>query len=156
MEFLPSPLFVLETKISSTFTGSIQLIAICGQLLSHQQQGIAEHAHGLISLDLWDKQKHLHAGLEQAFEGMSSHDPYALILQDSMSCFTELAAKALDLMLFKSSRKAPWGTNNGSEMLVECEKRAIAAAQQMIVISKALIELSYFKVHFYSVFWSNS
>jgi hypothetical protein len=50
-------------------------------------------------------------------------------------------------MLFKYSRKAPWGTNDGTDALAECEKKAMAAAQQMIVLSKVLIELSYFKVN---------
>jgi hypothetical protein len=156
MEFLPSPLLVSENKIPSTFTDSIQLVAICGQLLSHQQQGLVEHAHGLISLGFWDRQQQLDARLEQALKGMLLHDPYALIFQDPMAYFTVLAAQASALMLFKSSRKAPWGTNDGTDVVADCEKRAIAAAQQMIMLSKALIELSYFKVNLCSIQWFTS
>jgi hypothetical protein len=152
MEFLHSPLLVSENKIPSTFTDSVQLVAICGQLLSHQQQGVVEHAHGLISLGFWERHQQLEARLEQALQGMSLHDPYALIFQDPMAYFTVLAAQASALMLFKSSRKAPWGTNDGTNVVAECEKRAMAAAQQMIMLSKALIELSYFKVHVYAVY----
>ena len=146
MDFLPSPLLVSESRIPSTFTDSIQLIAICGQLLSHQQQGVVEHAQGLISLGFWDRQQQLDARLEQAIQGMALDDPYALIFQDPMAYFTVLAAQASSLMLFKSSQIAPWGANEGSDVVAECEKRAMAAAHQMIMMSKALVELSYFKV----------
>ncbi|EUC40001.1 hypothetical protein COCMIDRAFT_109926 [Bipolaris oryzae ATCC 44560] len=147
MDFLPSPLLVSESKIPSTFTDSIQLVAICGQLLSHQQQGVVEHAQGLISLGFWDRQQQLDARLEQAIQGMALDDPYALIFQDPMAYFTVLAAQASSLMLFKSSQIAPWGTNESNDVAVECEKRAMAAAHQMIMMSKALVELSYFKIH---------
>jgi hypothetical protein len=151
MEFLHSPPPVSETKIPSTFTDSIQLVAICGQTVTHQQQGVVEHAHGLISLDFWDRQQQLDARLEQALKGMSLHDPYALIVQYPMAYFTVLAAQASALVLFKSSRKAPWGKNDSTDASADCEKRAIAAAQQMIMLSKALIEFSYFKVRFCSM-----
>ena len=77
---------------------------------------------------------------------MALDDPYALIFQDPMAYFTVLAAQASSLMLFKSSQIAPWGANEGSDVVAECEKRAMAAAHQMIMMSKALVELSYFKV----------
>ncbi|ENI04527.1 hypothetical protein COCC4DRAFT_196659 [Bipolaris maydis ATCC 48331] len=147
MDFLPSPLLVSESRIPCTFTDSIQLVAICGQLLSHQQQGVVEHAQGLISLGFWDRQQQLDARLEQAIQGMALNDPYALIFQDPMAYFTVLAAQASSLMLFKSSQIAPWGTAEGSDVIAECEKRAMAAAHQMIMMSKALVELSYFKIH---------
>jgi hypothetical protein len=153
MEFLPAPTLGPETKIPSPFTESIQLIAICGQLLSHQQQGIVEHAHGLMSLGFWDRQQQLDARLEQVLQGMSLDDPYALIFPDPMAYFTVLTAKASGLMLFKTSQKAPWGTNHGCNEAAECEKRAMAAAQQMILMSKALSELSYFKVHTNRTIW---
>lgn len=146
MEFLPSPLLQSDTKVPSTFTDSIQLVAICGQLLSHQQQGVVEHTHGLISLEFWDRQQQLDARLEQALKGMSLDDPYTLIFQDPMAYFTALAAQASALMLFKSSRTAPWGMKDSSDVALKCEKKAMAAAQQMALLSKALIELSYFKV----------
>jgi hypothetical protein len=153
MEFLHSPSPVSETKIPSTFKDSIQLVAICGQSLSHQQQGIVEHAHGLLSLGFWDRQKQLDARLQQALKGLSLHDPYALIFQDSMAHFTVLAAQASALILFKSCRKAPWGTNDGTDASADLKDRATAAAQQMIMLSKALIELPYFKVHSCSTQW---
>ncbi|KAF9698487.1 hypothetical protein EKO04_003887 [Ascochyta lentis] len=147
MDFLPRALLLSDAKISYTFTDSIQLVAICGQLLLHQQQGTVEHAHGLIALGFWDRQQQLDARLEQVFKGMSIHDPYALIFQDPMACFTVLAAQASALMLFNSSRTAPWGTKDGNMIAKGREERAMAAAQQMITLSKALIELSYFKIH---------
>ena len=146
MKFLSSPLLQSEAKAPSTFTDSIQLVAICGQLLSHQQQGVVEHTHGLISIEFWDRQQQLDAKLEQALRGMCLDDPYTLIFQDPMAYFTALAAQASALMFFKSSRTAPWGTKDTSDVAAECEKRAMAAAQQMTMLSKALIELCYFKV----------
>jgi hypothetical protein len=146
MKFLSSPLLQSEAKAPSTFTDSIQLVTICGQLLSHQQQGVVEHTHGLISIEFWDRQQQLDAKLEQVLRGMCLADPYTLIFQDPMAYFTALAAQASALMLFKSSRTAPWGTQDSSDVAAECEKRAMAAAQQMTMLSKALIELCYFKV----------
>lgn len=146
MEFLRSPLLGADTKAPSTFTDSIHLVAICGQLLSHQQQGIVEHTHGLVSLGFWDRQQQLDARLSEALKGMCLHDPYTLIFQDPLAYFTVLAAQASALMLFKSSRTAPWGMKDSNEVTAECEKKAMVAAQQMTILSKALIELSYFKV----------
>lgn len=146
MKFLPSPLLQSDNKAPSTFTDSIQLVAICGQLLSHQQQGVFEHTHGLISMEFWERQQQLDARLEQALKGMCLDDPYTLLFQDPMAYFTTLAAQASALMLYKSSQTAPWGMKDSIEVAAECEKRAIAAAQQMTILSKALIELCYFKV----------
>ncbi|KAF2996707.1 hypothetical protein E8E13_005551 [Curvularia kusanoi] len=147
MKFLPSPLLQSDNKAPSTFTDSIQLVAICGQLLSHQQQGVFEHTHGLISMEFWERQQQLDARLEQALKGMCLNDPYNLIFQDPMAYFTALAAQSSALMLYKSSQTAPWGMKDSIEVAAECEKRAIAAAQQMTILSKALIELCYFKIH---------
>lgn len=77
---------------------------------------------------------------------MALHDPYALIFQDPMAYFTVLAAQAAVLMLFKASQTAPWGPDDRASIAADCEKKAMIAAEQMILLSKALIELSYFKV----------
>ena len=147
-DFLRSLPLQSDNQTPSTFTDSIQLFAICGQLLSHQQQGVVEHTQGLISLPFWDRQQQLDARLEQALKGMSLDDPYTLIFQDPMVYFTVLAAQASALILFKSCRTAPWGMEDTTDGAAEREKRAIVAAQQMTTLSKALVELSYFKVRF--------
>jgi hypothetical protein len=145
MDFLSDPLPDSE-KRPSTFTDSIQLVTICGQLLSHRQQGFVEHTHGLISLGFWDRQQQLDVRLEQTLNGMALHDPYQLVFDDPMAYFTVLAAQAAVLMLFKARRTAPWGAEDSDDGVVEFEKRALVAAQQMISLSKVLVELSYFKV----------
>lgn len=114
----------------------------------HQQQGVVEHTQGLRSLPFWDRQQQLDARLEQALKGMSLDDPYTLIFQDPMVYFTVLAAQASTLMLFKSCRTAPWGMEDTTNDAAQHEQRAVVAAQQMTTLSKALIELSYFKVSF--------
>ncbi|KZM22332.1 DNA binding [Ascochyta rabiei] len=145
-EFLRSLPLQTDNQPPSTFTDSIQLIGICGQLLSHQQQGAAEHTQGLMSLPLWDRQQQLDAGLEQALKGMSLDDPYTLIFQGPMVYFTVLAAQASALVSFTSCRTAPWAMEDTTKGAAQREKRAVEAAQQMTTLSKALIELSYFKV----------
>lgn len=150
MEFLSDLQHDSEPKTPSTFTESIRLVTICGQSLSHQQQGTVEHTHGWISLDFWDRQQKLDATLTQSIEGMALHDPCALVFLDPLPHFTALAAQAAVLMLFKASQSAPWGLEgleNYQDVASEYERRALAAAQQMVTLSKALIELSYFKIH---------
>lgn len=146
MEFLSDPLPDSETKIPTSFTESIQLVTILGQLHSHRQQGTVEHTHGQISLDFWDRHQQLSVRIEQALDSVALHDPYAWIFQDPMACFTVLAAQAAVLMLFKASQTAPWGSDDRDSIAADCERKAMLAAEQMILLSKALVELSYFKV----------
>ncbi|KAL1642554.1 hypothetical protein SLS58_005322 [Diplodia intermedia] len=136
-----------QPKGHSTFMEFIRLVALCGQSLSHQQQGIVEHTYGCFSLEFWDRHQRLDARLTQSIESMSLYDPCAVVYMDSMPLFTHMAAHAAVLMLYKAGQTAPWGLEDYQGALSEHEGRALAAAQQMIKLSKSLIQLSHFKVH---------
>jgi hypothetical protein len=146
MEFLAGQPLQASTETLSTSRSSIQLVALCGQVLSHQQQGNVEHTHGFTSLEFWDRQQQLNARLELAFKGMPLGSQSALVLHDLMACFSLSAAQVSALMLFSTSQTSPWGMEGDSNTVAKCEKRARSAVQQITVLSKALIELSYFEV----------
>jgi len=134
-----------HTDIPSTFTESIRLVTICGQSLSHRQQGTVEHTRGWISLDFWDRQQQLDVRLAQTLTGMPLEDPFSLVFKEPMAHFTVLTAQTAVLMLFNASQTAPWGMQD-QVISSDSERGATAAAQQMVTLSKALVELSHFKV----------
>ncbi|KAL7772694.1 hypothetical protein CFE70_002655 [Pyrenophora teres f. teres 0-1] len=138
-----------HTDIPSTFTESIRLVTICGQSLSHRQQGTVEHTRGWISLDYWDRQQQLDVRLAQTLTSMPLEDPFSLVFEEPMAHFTVLTAQTAVLMLYNASQRAPWGIQDQA-MSSESERGATVAAQQMVTLSKALIELSHFKVHPYT------
>ncbi|RMZ66366.1 citrinin biosynthesis transcriptional activator [Pyrenophora seminiperda CCB06] len=138
-----------HTDIPSTFTESIRLVTICGQSLSHRQQGTVEHTRGWVSLDFWDRQRQLDVRLAHTLTGMPLEDPFSLVFEEPMAHFTVLTAQTAVLMLYNASQTAPWGVQDHITSS-DSERGAAAAAQQMVTISKALIELSHFKVHPYT------
>jgi hypothetical protein len=132
--------------VPSTFTDSIRIITLCGEVLTHTLRGAVEHAHNWPSPDFWTRQQHLDSKLTQSLEGLCLHDPCALVFQNPMSHFTALAAHAAVLMLYKASLTAPWGEGDYTEVMNEGRRKAVLSSQQIVSLSRALSELSYFKV----------
>ncbi|EKG11416.1 Transcription factor fungi [Macrophomina phaseolina MS6] len=147
MDFLSELSLGVQPKAYSTFTEFIRLVTLCGQSLSHHQQGTVEHAYGCFSLEFWDRHQRLDNSLTQSIDSMSPHDPCALVFMDPMPLFTHMAAQAAVLLLYKASQTAPWDMEDYQGVINKYEARALAAAQQMVTLSKSLIELSHFKVH---------
>jgi len=98
-----------------------------------------------MSLDFWDRQQQLDVRLAQTLTGMPLEDPFSLVFEEPMAHFTVLTAQTAVLMLFNASQTAPWGMQD-QVVSSDSERGATAAAQQIVALSKALIELSYFKV----------
>ena len=99
-----------------------------------------------MSLDFWNRQQQLDVRLAQTLTGMPlKEDPFALVFEEPMAHFTVLTAQTAILMLFNASQTAPWGMQD-KVISSDSERGATAAAQQIVALSKALLELSYFKV----------
>src|SRR4051794_7565493 len=83
-----------QLRPQSSFAEAIQLVTLCGQSLSHQQQGTVEFAHGCFPLEFWDRHQRLDLRLTQSIDCMALSNPCALVYLDAMPLFMHMAAQA--------------------------------------------------------------
>ncbi len=62
-----------------------------------------------------------------------------------MLLFTNMVAQTTVLQLYRIIEPMSWETDEHRLISLECEKRAVLAAQEIVILAKSLSQLSYFK-----------
>jgi hypothetical protein len=143
--FLSKAITDHSPRTRSSFTECIILATICGRSLSYRQQYSVKCVYGDVSQGIWDQHRWLDAILTRRIEILSLNYPSAAEMSDPMLFFMNMLAQATVLYLCKGIESVPWTTDEGRAMVIEYEQRSLSAAQEIINLTKALAQLSFFK-----------
>jgi hypothetical protein len=145
--FLSEAIASSDHAILSSFVECINLATICGRGISHRQRSTVERVYGDVSQDFWDRHQWLDDILTQRMQILSLHYPSASEQVDPMLLFTNMVAQTTVIYLYKTIESMSWETDEYQISVLSYEKRAMCAAREIVVLAKALSQLSYFKVH---------
>jgi hypothetical protein len=130
----------------SPFTESIILATICGRALSHRQQTSVERSYSNVPQHFWGRHEWLDEMLRTRVKTLIQHDPTAVQHSDPLLLFTNMVAQANVLYLCKVMDSMSWESTEYWKASVDFKQRALLAAKEIVVLSRSLARLSYFKV----------
>ncbi|KAJ9150919.1 Zn(2)-Cys(6) zinc finger domain protein [Pleurostoma richardsiae] len=116
---------ITDAKPHSLFGECIILATICARSLLQAQQYHISCAYG-----------------EMAPDWPAHHRLY-----DSMLLFTKIMAQATSAYLRKGVDSLAWSAGHTSDLMIQCEKLALAAAEEVVDSAKALNDFHVFKIH---------
>jgi len=144
--FLTEAIVAENPVRSSPFTESIILATIGGQALAHCQQFSAECAYNTVSQTFWGRHEWLGELVRTRVDTLMLNYPPASQHSDSLLLFTHMVAHATILSLCKVMESKSWESTEYWNACVEFRQRALLAAKEIVILSRSLAHLSYFKV----------
>jgi hypothetical protein len=148
-DFLTEAIVAENPMRSSPFTESIILATIGGQALAHCQQFSAERAYKAVSQNFWGRHDWLAELVRTRADTLMRNYPPASQHSDSLLLFTNMVAHATILNLCKVMESESWESTEYWNACVEFKQRALLAAREIVILSRSLVHLSYFKVRIF-------
>jgi hypothetical protein len=149
--FLSEAIASSDHSLFSPLAECAILVTICGRALSHNQVSIVERVYGNASLDFWLRHAWLDSMLTKIIEGLSLNYPTVSVVADPMLLFTIMVAQSTVIYLCKIMESLAWETEEYQATVIEYQKRALWAAQEIARLSKEHEHISYFKASHPSV-----
>ncbi len=145
--FLSEAIALSEHTTVSSFQKCIIVVTICGRAVTHHQQSKVECVYKNVSEDFWNRHQWLETLLAQQELIISLEYPSASEHVDPTMLFIDMMVHATVLYLYKVVESMPWKIEYYQESVLNCQQRALIAALHMITLTKALSQLSCFKVN---------
>ncbi|GIK07671.1 hypothetical protein Aspvir_003337 [Aspergillus viridinutans] len=128
------------------FTALIIFVTICGRCISHEQQAGVELVYGNGSTGFWDRHQWLRSLLTRNIAALTRVPITSQNTSDPMRVFAHMVAHTTLIYLYNISKSLPSG---GIEPVImpDFEQEALAAAMEIVNLTRVLDELSIFKTH---------
>ncbi|KAI1379515.1 fungal-specific transcription factor domain-containing protein [Hypoxylon crocopeplum] len=147
MPFLSEVLTETDPNIMSPFAESIIFTTLWGRSFIHQRQPAAEHVFSNASRDFCERQLWLDDILTRRIQKLQQDYVAASVKVDSMLLYTSMIAQTTALLLCKAAESIPPTTPSNHDLVSRYQRRAPAAAKEIVRLAQYLPHFSFFKIH---------
>ncbi|KAI2621289.1 fungal-specific transcription factor domain-containing protein [Hypoxylon sp. NC1633] len=147
MPFLSEVLTETDPSMMSPFAESIIFTTLWGRSFIHQRQPAAEHAFSNASRDFCERQLWLDDILTRRVQKLQQDYLAASVKVDPMLLYTSMIAQTTALLLCKAAESIPPTTPSNHDLVSRYQRKAPAAAKEIVRLAQYLAHFSYFKVH---------
>jgi hypothetical protein len=145
--FLSEAITSLDPKHLSSFAECIILATIYGRAIGHRHQSAVEHVYSIDSTqDFWSRHQWLDTILTTRIQVLSMNHRSTAQHVDSMLLFINMVAQAILLYLCEIIENVSDKMNEFQNLIIEFKQRSLAAAGELVNLTKVLSHLSCFKV----------
>jgi hypothetical protein len=127
------------------FTTLIIFVTICGRCISHEQQAGVELVYGNGSSGFWDRHQWLHSLLTRNIGALTWAPVPSQNTADPMRVFAHMVAHTTLIYLYNISKSLP-SESIKPVIMPDYQQDALAAAMEIVNLTRVLDELSIFKV----------
>nr|XP_001400793.2 hypothetical protein ANI_1_1166124 [Aspergillus niger CBS 513.88] len=122
------------------------LATLCGRTVLHRQQAAAEQADCGISNSFWERHRRLDAILVKKGQVISTLQPVATMMPAELASLIPNLMIQSALLYHCTTLQLLADGIESSEMVLQCRQRAILAAQEIIRLTEAVLQLNYFEI----------
>nr|UBX54553.1 fungal Zn(2)-Cys(6) binuclear cluster domain [Aspergillus sp.] len=144
--FLSEAIMDVKPQTTSPFNECVILATICGRSLFHAQQYSVRFVYGDMAPNWTDQHQWLDNVLNNRLQILSQYYPSPAQICDPMLSFAHIMGQASVIHLYKGMESVVWAIDEGA-WVVEHQRRALNAAQEIVKLAKGLTEFHFFKVH---------
>ncbi|KAL4812710.1 fungal-specific transcription factor domain-containing protein [Aspergillus spinulosporus] len=144
--FLSEAIMDVKPQTTSPFNECVILATICGRSLFHAQQYSVRFAYGDMAPNWTDQHQWLDNVLNNRLQILSQYYPSPAQICDPMLFFAHIMGQASVIHLYKGMESVMWAIDEGG-WVVEYQRRALNAAQEIVRLAKGLTEFHFFKIH---------
>lgn len=144
--FLSEAIMDVMPQTTSPFNECVILATICGRSLFHAQQYSVRFVYGELAPNWTDQHQWLDNVLTNRLQILSQYYPSPTQICDPMLSFAHIMGQASVIHLYKGMASVVWAVDDGA-WVVEYQRRALSAAQEIVKLAKGLTEFNFFKVH---------
>lgn len=130
---------------ASPFNECVVLATICGRSLFHAQQYSVRFVYGDLAPNWIDQHQWLDNVLTNRLQILSQYYPSPAQICDPLISFAHIMGQASVIHLYKGIESAVW-TVDKEAWVLEYQRRAFSAAQEIVKLAKGLTEFNFFKV----------
>ena len=134
-----------QCTMSSPFAECIIFATIIGRALCHRHQSLVENIYASVCQDFWQRHQWISTTLLQRMQNLSNNYAPASQQTDPMLLFTNMVAQTTVLYLYNTMRSVTPGTTDNRTVLAEYQRCSLAAAHEMVTLTKTLARLGCFK-----------
>jgi hypothetical protein len=131
---------------ASPFNECVVLATICGRSLFHAQQYSVRFVYGDLAPNWIDQHQWLDNVLTNRLQILSQYYPSPAQICDPLISFAHIMGQASVIHLYKGIESAVW-TVDKEAWVLEYQRRAFSAAQEIVKLAKGLTEFNFFKVY---------
>lgn len=144
--FLSKTIIEDRPLLKAELSEMVILASLCGKTVLHRQQAVAEQADCGISNSFWERHRWLDAVLIKKGRTISAVQPVTPTLPaEPVSLTPNLMIQSAILYHCMTLELLARATEN-SETLRQCRQRALLTVQEIIRLTEAVLQLSYFEV----------
>lgn len=143
--FLSEAIMDVRPQTTSPFNECVILATICGRSLFHAQQYSVRFIYGDTAPNWTDQHQWLDSLLNNRLQILSQYYPSPTQICDPMLSFAHIMGQASVIHLYKGMESVVWAIDEGA-WVVEYQRRALNAAQEIVKLAKGLTEFHFFKV----------
>ncbi|KAL7627738.1 hypothetical protein AAE478_001933 [Parahypoxylon ruwenzoriense] len=147
MPFLPEVLTATDPNMLSPFAESVIFTTLWGRGFIHERQSATDHVFSNVSKEFCERQLWLDDILSRRIQRLQQDYVAASIKVDAMLLYTSMIAQTTVLLLCKAAESIPQVTPSNHELVSRYQRRAPAAAKEIVRLSQYLPHFSFFKVH---------
>lgn len=144
MPFLSEVVTASDPSLLSPFAESVIFTTLWGRGFLHQRQSAAEYA---LSRDFCDRQLWLDDIITRRIQKLQQDYVAASVKVDAMLLYANMIAQTTVLLLCKAAESIPPTTPTNHDLLSRYQRRAPAAAKEIVRLTQYLPHFSFFKVH---------
>lgn len=147
MEFLADAVSSSGPVLSSPFAELVIIATVCGRALVHHYQALVESNYHSSIHNFQDRQNWIHNTLVQRLEILAAQAPAIAENADSVILFTRMLGQTTMLYLYHTHELSAYNLDNlNIDSVSEYNEMALAAAQEMVLLTRALSRINSFKV----------
>lgn len=144
--FLSKTIIEDRPLLKAELSEMVILASLCGKTVLHRQQALAEQADCGISNSFWERHRWLDAVLVKKSRTISTVQSVTPTLPaEPVSLTPNLMIQSAILYHCMTLELLARATEN-SETLRQCRQRALLTVQEIIRLTEAVLQLSYFEV----------
>lgn len=147
MPFLSEVVTTPDPNLLSPFAESIIFTTIWGRGFLHERKSVNEHAFGNASREFCERQLWLDDMLTRRIQKHQQDYVAASVKVDAMLLYTSMIAQTTVLLLCKAAESIPPTTSSNQDLVSRYQRKASAAAKEIVRLAQYLPHFSFFKVH---------
>nr|UOS85809.1 transcription factor [Hypoxylon rubiginosum] len=147
MPFLSEVVTASDPSLHSPFAESIIFTTLWGRGFLHQRQSATEYAFCNTSRDFCDRQLWLDDIITRRTQKLQQDYVAASVKVDAMLLYASMIAQTTVLLLCKAAESIPPTTPSNHDLVSRYQRRAPAAAKEIVRLAQYLPHFSFFKVH---------
>ncbi|KAI2820250.1 transcriptional regulator family: Fungal Specific TF [Aspergillus niger] len=144
--FLSKTIIEDRPLLKAELSEMVILASLCGKTVLHRQQAAAEQADCGISNSFWDRHRWLDAILAKKGQAILTLQPVTSTMPAELASLTPNLMIQSALLYHCMTLQLLAGGIESSEMVLKSRQRAILAAQEIIRLTGAVLQLSYFEI----------